>query len=201
MKERGESYVEDASKMRTPVEVQWVLKLGSTTFNVRAALLALLKSMVTVDDTIYLETGKTKEVVRDPVDLPTAKGFTEAFKVTQKKERNKPTRISIYFTLLLKSRLNTIKFDSHVWSYLQKTNVYIKKDNSQRNVVVSPRSIINVHPTLVRKEELENEIRAHMMEHPAPETEDTTQWLNEHHPEYRTDQKRQYQDSNWSRQA
>eukprot|EP00957_Ditylum_brightwellii_P019520 1472472-Ditylum_brightwellii.AAC.1 len=73
IKERGESYVEDESIMKTPVEVQWVLKLGSTTFNMRAALLALLKSMATVDDTIYLETGETKEVVQDPADLPTAK--------------------------------------------------------------------------------------------------------------------------------
>eukprot|EP00957_Ditylum_brightwellii_P173097 13178040-Ditylum_brightwellii.AAC.1 len=50
MKERGESYVEDENVMKTPVEVQWVLKLGSTMFNVCAALLALLKSMATVDD-------------------------------------------------------------------------------------------------------------------------------------------------------
>eukprot|EP00957_Ditylum_brightwellii_P137057 10450409-Ditylum_brightwellii.AAC.1 len=80
MKERGESYVDDESIMRTPVEVQWVLKLGSTMLNVRAALLALLKSMATVDDTIYLEMGETKVVVQDPADLPTAKEFTEAFK-------------------------------------------------------------------------------------------------------------------------
>eukprot|EP00957_Ditylum_brightwellii_P164858 12551354-Ditylum_brightwellii.AAC.1 len=80
MKERGESCAEDKSVMKTPVEVQWVLKLGSTMFYVRAALLALLKSMATVDDTIYLETGKTKEMVQDPADLPTAKEFMEAFK-------------------------------------------------------------------------------------------------------------------------
>ena len=91
MKERGESYVDDENVLRTLVEVQWVLKLGSTTFNVQTALLALLKSMATVDDTIYLETEETKEVVRDPADLPTAKEFTEAFKVTQKEERNRPT--------------------------------------------------------------------------------------------------------------
>eukprot|EP00957_Ditylum_brightwellii_P021208 1598678-Ditylum_brightwellii.AAC.1 len=47
MKEQGEGYVEDERVLKTPVEVQWVLKLGSTTFNVRAALLALLKSMAT----------------------------------------------------------------------------------------------------------------------------------------------------------
>ena len=63
MKERGESYVDDESVMKTLVEVQWVLKLGSTTFNTQAALLALLKSMATVDDTIYLKTGETKEMV------------------------------------------------------------------------------------------------------------------------------------------
>eukprot|EP00957_Ditylum_brightwellii_P206236 15347462-Ditylum_brightwellii.AAC.1 len=97
MKERGESYVDKGSVMKTPVEVQWVLKLGSMAFNVRAVLLALLKSIATVDDTIYLETGETKEMVWDPADLPTAKEFTEAFKVTQKEERNKPTRITIYF--------------------------------------------------------------------------------------------------------
>eukprot|EP00957_Ditylum_brightwellii_P142584 10862869-Ditylum_brightwellii.AAC.1 len=80
MKEQGESCVDDESVLKTPVEVQWVLKLGSTTFNVRTALLALLKSMATVDNTIYLKTGETKVVVRDPADLPTAKEFTEAFK-------------------------------------------------------------------------------------------------------------------------
>eukprot|EP00957_Ditylum_brightwellii_P063752 4837429-Ditylum_brightwellii.AAC.1 len=58
--------------------------------------------MATVDDTIYLEMGKTKVVVQDPADLPTAKEFTEAFKVTQKEEWNRPTRITIYFTLLSK---------------------------------------------------------------------------------------------------
>eukprot|EP00957_Ditylum_brightwellii_P139906 10661165-Ditylum_brightwellii.AAC.1 len=76
MKERGESYVEDESVMKTLVEVQWVLKLGSTMFNVHAAL---------------LEMGETKEVVQDPADLPTTKEFTEAFKVIQKEERNRPT--------------------------------------------------------------------------------------------------------------
>eukprot|EP00957_Ditylum_brightwellii_P014111 1063960-Ditylum_brightwellii.AAC.1 len=60
MKEQGEGYVEDESVLKTPVEMQWVLKLGSTTFYVQAALLMLLKSMATVDDTIYLETGETK---------------------------------------------------------------------------------------------------------------------------------------------
>eukprot|EP00957_Ditylum_brightwellii_P072721 5527306-Ditylum_brightwellii.AAC.1 len=114
MKGRGESYVEDESIMITPVEVQWVLKLCSTMFNVRAVLLALIKNMVTVDNTIYLEMGETKEVVRDPSDLPTAKEFTEAFKVTQKKERNRPAQITIYFMFLSKARLNTIKFDSQV---------------------------------------------------------------------------------------
>eukprot|EP00957_Ditylum_brightwellii_P177837 13546037-Ditylum_brightwellii.AAC.1 len=99
MKEQGEGYVEDKHVLKTPVEVQWVLKLDSTAFNIRTALLALLKSMATVDDTIYLETGETKVVVHDPADLPTAKEFTEAFKVTQKEERNRPTRITIHFTL------------------------------------------------------------------------------------------------------
>eukprot|EP00957_Ditylum_brightwellii_P205672 15344909-Ditylum_brightwellii.AAC.1 len=80
MKERRESYVEDKSVMKTPVEVQWVLKLSSMTFNVRTVLLALLTSMATVDNTIYLKTGETKEMVQDPADLPTAKEFTEAFK-------------------------------------------------------------------------------------------------------------------------
>eukprot|EP00957_Ditylum_brightwellii_P158901 12094533-Ditylum_brightwellii.AAC.1 len=80
MRERGEGYVEDESKIKTPVEAQWVLKLGSTAFNIRTALLALLKRMATVDDTIYIKTGETKVVVQDPANLPTAKDFTEAFK-------------------------------------------------------------------------------------------------------------------------
>eukprot|EP00957_Ditylum_brightwellii_P010512 796715-Ditylum_brightwellii.AAC.1 len=80
MKEQGEGYVNDVSVLKTPVEVQWVLELGSTTFNVQAAVLVLLKSMATVDDIIYLETGETKVVFRDPADLPTAKEFTGAFK-------------------------------------------------------------------------------------------------------------------------
>eukprot|EP00957_Ditylum_brightwellii_P145113 11052705-Ditylum_brightwellii.AAC.1 len=73
MKERGEGCVEDESVLKTPVEVQWVLKLDSTTFNVRTTLLALLKSMATVDNTIYLKTDEAKVVVRNPADLPTAK--------------------------------------------------------------------------------------------------------------------------------
>eukprot|EP00957_Ditylum_brightwellii_P058962 4471330-Ditylum_brightwellii.AAC.1 len=55
-KEQGEGYLDDESMLKTLVEAQWVLKLGSTTFNVRAALLALLKRMATVNNTIYLKT-------------------------------------------------------------------------------------------------------------------------------------------------
>eukprot|EP00957_Ditylum_brightwellii_P015924 1199180-Ditylum_brightwellii.AAC.1 len=153
MKERGEGYVEVESVLKTPVEVQWVLKLGSTMFNIRTALLALLKSMATVDNTIYLETGEAKVVVRNPAVLPTTKEFTEAFKVTQKEEQNRTTRITIYFMLLSKLRLNTIKFDIHAWSYIQKTNVYVKQEAFQQNAVVSPGSITNVHPTLAQKED------------------------------------------------
>eukprot|EP00957_Ditylum_brightwellii_P102994 7849350-Ditylum_brightwellii.AAC.1 len=51
MKEQGEGYVEDKSVLKTLMEVQWVLKLG-----------------------------KTKVVVRNPANLPTAKEFMEAFK-------------------------------------------------------------------------------------------------------------------------
>eukprot|EP00957_Ditylum_brightwellii_P104778 7986166-Ditylum_brightwellii.AAC.1 len=80
MKKQGEGYVEDESVLKTLVEVQWVFKMGSTTFNMQVALLALLKSMATVDDTIYLDTGETKVVVWDSADLPTVKEFTEAFK-------------------------------------------------------------------------------------------------------------------------
>eukprot|EP00957_Ditylum_brightwellii_P062449 4739929-Ditylum_brightwellii.AAC.1 len=65
--------------------------------------------MATVDDTIYLKTGETKEMVQDPADQPTAK------------------------ELMSKIRLNSIKFDSYVWSCIQKTNVYIKQDDFQRN--------------------------------------------------------------------
>eukprot|EP00957_Ditylum_brightwellii_P106364 8114213-Ditylum_brightwellii.AAC.1 len=60
MKEREEGYIDNESVMKTPVEAQWVLNMGSTMFNVRAALLALFNRMATVDDTIYLKTGKTK---------------------------------------------------------------------------------------------------------------------------------------------
>eukprot|EP00957_Ditylum_brightwellii_P044458 3373126-Ditylum_brightwellii.AAC.1 len=102
MKEQGEGYVKDKSLLKTPVDVQWALKVGSTTFNVQSALFALLKGMATVDNTIYLETGETKVVVLNPANLPTAKDFTEACKVMQKEEQNRPTRIIIYFMLLSK---------------------------------------------------------------------------------------------------
>eukprot|EP00957_Ditylum_brightwellii_P163193 12426512-Ditylum_brightwellii.AAC.1 len=56
MKERGEGYIDNESVIKTPVEAQWVLKLGSTTLHIRAAILVLLKLIATVNDTVYLET-------------------------------------------------------------------------------------------------------------------------------------------------
>eukprot|EP00957_Ditylum_brightwellii_P015742 1186712-Ditylum_brightwellii.AAC.1 len=64
----------------------------------------------------------------------------------------------------------------------------MKQDAFQRNAVVSPRSINNVHPTLVQKEDLENEIRTHMTKLPAPETDNAIQWLSQYHLEYCMDQ-------------
>eukprot|EP00957_Ditylum_brightwellii_P084447 6421748-Ditylum_brightwellii.AAC.1 len=55
-------------------------------------------------------------------------------------------------------------------------------------MVVSSGSIINVHLTLVQKEDLEAEIRVHMTKLPAPESDDATQWLSKHYLEYQVDQ-------------
>eukprot|EP00957_Ditylum_brightwellii_P048545 3683731-Ditylum_brightwellii.AAC.1 len=62
--------------------------------------------------------------------------------------------------------------------------MYVKQDAFHRSAVVSPSSIINIHPTLVRREDFEAEIWAYMTKWSSPESEDATQWLGEHHPEY-----------------
>eukprot|EP00957_Ditylum_brightwellii_P184918 14083632-Ditylum_brightwellii.AAC.1 len=49
-------------------------------------------------------------------------------------------------------------------------------------------SILNIHPTLVQKEDFKAEIQAYMTKWSAPESEDATQWLGEHYPEYHVGQ-------------
>eukprot|EP00957_Ditylum_brightwellii_P114286 8713519-Ditylum_brightwellii.AAC.1 len=86
--------------------------------------------------------------------------FTKELNVKHKSFKKGPVCVHTYITIISKIRLNTIKFDTTVLAYLHTHKAFIYSDRFLRNDVSSPGLLIELHPDLVRYDDLEENTHA-----------------------------------------
>eukprot|EP00957_Ditylum_brightwellii_P154220 11736601-Ditylum_brightwellii.AAC.1 len=80
-KERGETALNIKLGYQTSVIFEWAMKQGIKTFNIYNAVINLLKKIGQVHPSMYVQSGATKAVQKNPDEIPSEADFTKAFAV------------------------------------------------------------------------------------------------------------------------
>ena len=183
MRARGENMIAEESGYKTNVKFEWPMKENQKVFKVRDAMIEVLKTMKVFDPQLYIESTTTEEAWKEMDEIPKGEEFTKAFAVKNVEFGRGKTHVYVFVTINSKYRLNTIKFEPRVYLYLQKNEVYIKVDMFKRNITASPGQIIGVHPKMVRKDDLVEEIMKKIESKGLPQNEIIDSWVEANHSE------------------
>eukprot|EP00957_Ditylum_brightwellii_P022663 1709027-Ditylum_brightwellii.AAC.1 len=137
-----------------------------------------------VDCFLYVQSTITNEEWNETKAIPTRAPFTKALGFKQVSNGHGPTQVTAVMAIISTLQLNTIKFYGEVWNYLKKQTVYIHPDRFLRNKVVSPGTIVDIHPDLVRKNDLEAELKKKLAQQPISNTNVCAKWIQQHAPHH-----------------
>eukprot|EP00957_Ditylum_brightwellii_P195829 14920183-Ditylum_brightwellii.AAC.1 len=141
--------------------------------------------MSQADPSLFVQTGNAKETWKTLKDISTRGPFTTTFVIKQETPLKGTSQVKAYATLFSKLHLNAIKFNNEVFSYLKTQNAYVQLDMFQQNNVVSPGTIVNVHPMVVHKDNMLTEIKGKLQLCPVPKTEVCSAWISKNAPDHK----------------
>eukprot|EP00957_Ditylum_brightwellii_P169133 12873272-Ditylum_brightwellii.AAC.1 len=90
MKACGKVALDQESGYKINIRVEWKMKNGTAWFNLRTALINLMKQMQRVDPKAYFQSGVTKTYYKTPDKIPTGNTFSKAFATKQDYKRDDP---------------------------------------------------------------------------------------------------------------
>lgn len=123
-------------------------------------------------------------------DLPTGLAFTEVFAVREEKPPRGRKQIVAFVRLITKVLVNDIKFDTMVFAYLRRENVYVRVDHFETQQIGSPWFVIKVHPNLTRKEIFMEEIVSELENTKRLSTAVVKDWMRKYGECYSTEEGR-----------
>ena len=155
IKNRGDKMIDSLEMLITPVKIEFLLT-ESKTFNLRSEFIKLFQSMQNVDSTLAILTPDSAWF--SETDLPVDDKFMKAFQVAQKNHRRSTQAAIMFITFSSTATINSIKYNSKVWSKLNAAQIFMYPDKFDRQETACPGYLINIHPNLVWKETLITEI-------------------------------------------
>eukprot|EP00957_Ditylum_brightwellii_P040381 3056155-Ditylum_brightwellii.AAC.1 len=184
MKEQGEIAADCKTSFNTAVKIKWAMKRKFEKFNIKAAFINLLNKIDTVDRILYLQSNVTNKVWKTAEEIPTGDEFTRAFDIKQEVFRKGLNKVRAYASIVSTVHTTMIKFKDQVYAHLKKHNIYVHQDMLARSNIVSPGTIVGIHPTLVRKEDYTEEIKYSLEKMKLPDTEVCKTWVCNNKPNY-----------------
>eukprot|EP00957_Ditylum_brightwellii_P105183 8017680-Ditylum_brightwellii.AAC.1 len=133
--------------------------------------------MTVVDPSIYIQSIKD-HILKKLQEYPMGVASTKKFDVQQTQDC-RGMKVKLFTKVNLKVRLNNIKFESLVYSYLQKHHLFIHPDLFKQNDMVCIEDIIGAHPKSVQREDFKAEITANIRGWTAPANTITENWAKE----------------------
>eukprot|EP00957_Ditylum_brightwellii_P211872 15366704-Ditylum_brightwellii.AAC.2 len=180
MKARGKTAPDQESVYNTDIKVEWKMKNRTARFNLRTALITLMKQMQQVDPKAFFQSGVTQAYYKNQDKIPTGDTFSKAFATKQDYKRDDPPLVTIFLTVLSNLRVNTIKYNDRVFNYIGHHAYYIYPDHFSRNNIVSPGMIFGIHPTLVCIDDYQIEVESTISQWPAPQNNIVQEWVIKH---------------------
>jgi len=159
LKKRGEHAVEANTDKDTPVHVEFKVTKTTKSFNLREALGKLLTIMMEVDTTVKIQSNDGANTWNDPNELPVGDDMKEYFLIRQDAPPYGSPKISIYFTVKSTMKVNDIKYDEHVITYLKNFNIFMRADRYETSKVRSPGYFVKIAPRLVWEKNFVKELQ------------------------------------------
>jgi len=160
MKKRGERAVEANTDKDTPVHVEFKVTKTTNSFNLREALGKLITIMMEVDTTVKIQSNDGANTWNDPNELPVGDDMKEYFLIRQDAPPYESPKISIYFTVKSTMKVNDIKYDEHVITYVKNFNIFMRADRYETSKVRSPGYFVKIASRLVWKQNFVKELQA-----------------------------------------
>jgi hypothetical protein len=182
LRERGEGYAETVNRYSTQIKIEFNVKAG-TTFDVRSSLIKTLEVMKKVDTNMAIVSRKML-IYEKYTELPTGEKFTDEITVKEYHPPRASSKITCYVTLQSKVKFNEIKYATSVMEFLKKNQVYLRVDKYNNSPVSIPGFLIELHPSLIRIDNLTEELTDLIKDLPINNnSEDYQEWLaaNKHY--------------------
>ena len=158
IKQRGESLTEETTSKATSIRVDFRLNNGTTRFNVRTALGALLEQMKQVDKHVVLESNCDNTQWNAAEELPIGDALMKHITV---RHDNSPVRshsMSVYTTVRSAKTINEIKFHQDMYHFLSAKKIFLRPDRYKTERTRSPGFFIKLHPRLIYKDTFRDEL-------------------------------------------
>eukprot|EP00957_Ditylum_brightwellii_P095461 7271463-Ditylum_brightwellii.AAC.1 len=111
MKARGKIALVQESCYKTDIKVEWKMKNGTVQFNLRTAIITLMKQMQQVDPKAYFQSSITKAYYKNPDEIPMGNTFSKAFATKRDYKKDDPLLITSFLMVLSNLRMNTVKYN------------------------------------------------------------------------------------------
>eukprot|EP00978_Attheya_sp_CCMP212_P016331 scaffold42659_cov29-Attheya_sp.AAC.2 len=127
-------------------------------FDVRCSLIKTLEVMKKVDTTMAILSRKGN-ILEKYMQLPSGDKFMDEITVKVFHPPRATSKIPCYVNLRSNVKFNAIKYATAVMEFLKKNQVYyIKVDNYNNSPVLIPGFLIELHPSLIRIDNLTKEL-------------------------------------------
>eukprot|EP00957_Ditylum_brightwellii_P185686 14137908-Ditylum_brightwellii.AAC.1 len=165
--ERGVNFVGAITKQQISVKIEFTVKQAKATYPIWAELIVLLKAMMDIDEILKVYTIDKGKNWADFSEIPVGEKFTKLLRLHQY-HHNNYSKIMVYIILESWLKLNNLQHKSTHYAYLQQKAIYICQDQFKTMKPASPGFQIEIHPTLVRKDALFDNLRELLTITPIP---------------------------------
>lgn len=152
MARRGDTMLEDTISKYTPTKIEFNPKKENNIFNIRQALIELLKNMWLADKSIRVQ-SIMDNTIWGPSDMfPSGEHFMEHFKVQQIETKYNNNKIILHITLITSEEITRLKWRPQVRDYIFNHNIWFKEDKFEAQVSSTPGYFVGIHPRATNRE-------------------------------------------------
>ena len=165
IKLRGATAVEKAVEVVTPVTIEFLVPKNTKVFHIRSEVTKLFTKIKETDNELKISV-LNKNTKWNVNEIPSGKEFESLFNAQYKTSARGAGRAKIKCNLHTRSKFATIKYENAIFSYLEMNKIYVNYDAFNTLNTSSPGFLINLHPTLTRKDNLQTSLAEDMAKVP-----------------------------------
>ena len=158
LKNAGAKEVKTRQILVTAVMLEFNITTQTTKFNPRPKHIEFLQLVKAIDPEMAIESVSHDTEWNNPTEIPLAEEYKENSNVQDRNPPRQARKIVVHFTMKTKHRVNFIKHEPSVMQFLKANKIWFVHDKFQMQKVSRVGSLIEIHPDLVWKDRVQNDM-------------------------------------------